>query len=68
MDIRIQRILGNWLTAFLSPLMGSMIVFNLDFIPDQNHKILLSALVSSMVVTGLIIAKTLENDKSGGIK
>ena len=63
MKTEAKRILGNWMTSFLSPLVGSSIVFNLDFVNDLNLKILISALVSSSVVTGLVISRKLENAK-----
>lgn len=63
MDIESRRIVGNWLTSFLSPLMALSLVFNLDFITDTNLKILLSALISSCIVTGLVISRKLENAK-----
>ncbi len=61
----IARIVGNWLTAFLSPLLGVGIAFNLP-IDDINLKILISALISSCIVTGLVIAREL--DKYGSKK
>ena len=61
----IARIVGNWLTAFLSPLLGVGIAFNLP-IDDINLKILISALISSCIVTGLVIAREL--DKYGNKK
>ena len=55
------RIIGNWLTSFLSPLIGISTAFSLDGV-DYNTKVLLSATLSSLVVTGLIIAKELERN------
>ncbi len=46
--------------AFLSPLMATSIVFNLDFIVDNNLKILITALISASVVTGMILAEQLK--------
>lgn len=53
------RLLANFLTAFLSPLMGASIAFNLD-IEDPNLKILLTALISSLIVTGLVLAREID--------
>ena len=53
------RIIGNWLTSFLSPMVGASIAFNLP-IDDNNLKILIMALISSCIVTGLVIARELE--------
>lgn len=61
----ISRIVGNWLTAFLSPLMGITVAFSLP-IEDYNLKILISALISSCIVTGLVIGREL--DKYGSQK
>lgn len=61
MGIESRRILGNWLTSFLSPMIGSTLVFNLNFVEDVNLKILISALISSSIVTGLVISRKLEN-------
>ena len=62
MNIKVQRIIGNWLTAFISPLIGTSIAFNLP-LEDINTKILFTAIISSSLVTGLIIARSLENAK-----
>lgn len=51
------------MTAFLSPLMGSTIAFNLDNL-DINTKILLTSLVSASIVTGLVISRELERTGS----
>ncbi len=61
----ISRIIGNWLTSFLSPLVGVSIGFNLP-IEDENLRILIIALISSCIVTGLVIAREL--DKYGNKK
>ncbi len=61
----ISRIIGNWLTAFLSPLMGGTIAFSLP-ITDDNLRILIMALIASTIVTGLVIAREL--DKYGSQK
>jgi len=53
------RIMGNFLTTFLSPLAGGSIAFSLP-IADQNLKILLTALISALIVTGIVIAKELD--------
>ena len=53
------RLTGNWLTSFLSPLVGTTTAFSLD-IAELNTKILLSALFSSFIVTGLLVAKKME--------
>ena len=55
----VSRILGNWLTSFLSPLTGMTISFTLP-IEDQNVKLLLSAVIASSIVTGLVISRELE--------
>lgn len=60
-----SRLLGNWLTTFLSPLAGGSIAFQLP-IEDPNLKILLTAIISASIVTGLVIAKEL--DKYGNTK
>ena len=60
MNLTYQRILGNWMTSFLSPLAGTSISFNLP-IDDLNLKILLTAAISSVIVTGLVVARTLEH-------
>lgn len=57
-----KRILGNFMIAFLSPLMGTSVAFNLDGLPE-NYRILLSALISASVVTGLVIAREFERSK-----
>lgn len=53
------RIVGNFMTAFFSPLMGTTIAFNLDTL-DINQKILLTALISASIVTGLVISRELQ--------
>ncbi len=53
------RIAGNWLTGFLSPLTGMTIAFTLP-IADQNIKIILSAIIASSIVTGLVISREME--------
>ncbi len=50
----ISRIGGNWLTSFLSPLAGTSIAFSLP-LDDINLKILLTALISASIITGLSI-------------
>lgn len=55
----ISRIGGNWLTSFLSPLVGASVAFNLP-IEDENLRILIIGLVSSCIVTGLVIARELD--------
>jgi len=54
-----RKLLGNFLIAFLSPLMGTSIAFNLE-IEDMNLKILLTALLSASIVTGLVLARELQ--------
>lgn len=61
----ISRLFGNWLTTFLSPLAGGSIAFSLP-IDEPNLKILLTAIFSASIVTGLVIAKEL--DKYGNSK
>ena len=58
------RIAGNWLTSFLSPLVGTTTAFSLEW-PSLNEKILLSALFSSLIVAGLLVAKHLEQYNGG---
>jgi len=58
-QISSRKLLGNFLAAFLSPLMGSSIAFNLP-IEDQNLKILLTALISASVITGLVLSEALK--------
>ena len=53
------RVIGNWITGFLSPLIGTSTAFHFtDF--DFNVKLILSALIASTIVTGLVIAKEME--------
>jgi len=54
-----RKLLGNFLIAFLSPLVGTGIAFNLP-IEDPNLKILLTALLSASIVTGLVLARELK--------
>lgn len=54
--------MGNWMISFLSPLVGTSIAFNLP-IEDMNMKVLITSLLSSMIVTGIVIGKSLENAK-----
>ena len=55
----IIRIGGNWLTSFLSPLTGMAIAFNLP-INDENVKILLTSVIASSIVTGMVVAREME--------
>ena len=55
----LRRVVGNFMTAFLSPLMGTSVAFNLDYL-ETNEKILLSALISASVVAGLVIAREID--------
>lgn len=57
-----RRILGNWITAFLSPLAGTSIAFNIEGI-DYNLKILITAFISSLIVTGLVIGRELDKHR-----
>lgn len=54
-----RRLLGNFLAAFLSPLIGSSIAFNLEGL-DFNVKVLLTALISASVITGIVLAEVLK--------
>lgn len=49
------------MTSFLSPLMGSTLAFNLDYL-ETNWKILLTALISATIVTGLVIAREVDRN------
>lgn len=60
-----RRILGNWLTSFLTPLMGMGLAFNLP-IQDMNLKLLISALIGATIMTGLVIGRELERGKNNG--
>jgi len=53
------RIVSNWGLAFLSPLLGGGLAFNIP-VEDPNVKILLTALFSSLIVTGLVIFRELD--------
>ena len=48
------RIIGNWGVAFLSPILGTSTAFQLGT-DDPNVTILLSALISSLIVVGIVI-------------
>ena len=50
------------MTAFLSPLAGTSIAFNIEGI-DYNLKILITAFISSLIVTGLVIARELDKHR-----
>lgn len=54
-----RKLLGNFLAAFLSPLVGSSIAFNLEGL-DFNVKVLLTALISACVITGIVLAEVLK--------
>ena len=54
------RLTANFLTAFLSPLLGASVAFNLP-INDDNLKILITALIASVIVTGLVLAREFDN-------
>jgi len=58
------RIIANWGLAFISPLFGTTIAFNID-IEDPNLKILLTALISSLIVTGLVVFREMDNYGKG---
>lgn len=64
MNVKIKRIFGNWLMTFLSPLMSNTVVFSLPIGWDDNTKILISAILSASIVTGLVIAQVFQNAKS----
>ena len=49
-----MRIGGNWITAFLSPLAGTTIAFNLPM-EDINLKIIATALISASILAGISI-------------
>ena len=53
------RVLGNWITGFLSPLIGTSTAFHFDYL-DFNVKLILSALIASTIVTGLVVAREME--------
>lgn len=55
-----KRLFGIWLTSFLTPLMGATLAFNLPF-RNENIMILVSSLIISSIIVGLVIAKELEN-------
>ena len=57
--LKSKRLIGNFLAAFLSPLMGGSIAFNLP-IDDPNLKLLITALISASVVTGLVLSRELQ--------
>ena len=50
------------MTAFFSPLAGTSVGFNLEGI-DYNLKLLISALISSIIVTGLVIGRELDKHR-----
>jgi len=55
------RLFGNWLLAFLSPLMGAggtVLVVPEEW--DPNIKILITALISASIVTGFVIVRELD--------
>ena len=54
-----RKILGNFLAAFLTPLAGGSIAFNLP-IEDHNVKILLTALISACIITGIVLSEALK--------
>ena len=54
-----KKVFGIWLTSFLTPLMGSTIAFNLPF-QNQNILIIVSSVIASSIIVGLVIAKELE--------
>jgi len=57
--VKYKRLLGNFLTAFLSPLVGTTIAFNIEM-EDENLRILLIALISASIVTGLVLSRELQ--------
>ena len=61
-NLKCQRIIGNWMVSFLSPLAGGGITFSLPIEPEWL-KIVLTALVASFIVTGIVIGNTLGNAK-----
>jgi len=54
-----KRVLGNFMIAFLSPLIGSSLALNIDFL-EGNWKLLGGALISASIVTGMVIAREWE--------
>jgi len=59
----LKRITGNLLSAFLSPLVGSSIAFNID-LPDDNARILVIALISSLIITGLVVSNEMKSHEA----
>jgi len=57
-NIKVQRVVGNWMVSFLSPLAGGGTVLAMP-VEDINLKLLLTALVSSFIVTGIVVGNTL---------
>ena len=55
----LMRMFGNWITAFLSPLIGTTIAFRFEW-TDANLEIIFISLVSSTIVTVLIVGRELE--------
>lgn len=62
MHIKLQRILGNWLISFLTPLLGGGLAFNLPIEPEWL-KVVITALIASSIVTGLVVANHLQGAK-----
>lgn len=50
------RIVGNGLTSFFSPLAGGGITF-VFAVEDDNLRVLYTALVTSIIITGMAIGK-----------
>lgn len=46
------RLIGNWMTSFFAPLGGGGIALTIPF-EDPNLRILFTALVSSIIITGI---------------
>ena len=58
MNIKVQRVTGNWLVSFLSPLIGGGLAFNVPIEPEWL-KVVITAFVSSLIVTGIVVGNTL---------
>lgn len=60
-----KRIIGNFMMSFLSPLVGG--TTTAFIIPESwgvNWTILITAFVSSTILTGIVIAQQLQNAKN----
>jgi len=51
----LARVTGNFLISFLSPLVGANLILDVEF-----YSTILLALISSIIVTGLVIGRELE--------